>query len=80
MTPAELAATADPEAANSLVAVPNILGQIAYWRNWSETFDYVLWLDFGAATHARPDRLQQVAAGSYFKIYRVTQPARNRSD
>jgi hypothetical protein len=74
MTPAELVKTADPETANSLVAVPNMLGQLPYWRNWTQTFDYLLWMDFGGAPHPRPDRLQLVVSGSFFEIYKITRP------
>jgi hypothetical protein len=74
MTPAELAQTADPEAANLLIAVPNMLGQIPYWRNWTQTFDYLLWMDFGVTPQPRPDRLQLVASGSFFEIYKINRP------
>ena len=74
MTPAELAQTADPEAANSLVAIPNMLGQVPYCRNWTQTFDYLLWMDFGNARQPRPDRLQLVGSGSFFEIYKIAHP------
>ena len=74
MTLAELAQTADRETANSLVAIPNMLGQIPYWRNWTQTFDYLLWMDFGNARQPRPDRLQLVGSGSFFEIYKIAHP------
>jgi hypothetical protein len=74
MTPAELAQTADPEAANSSVPIPNMLGQIPYWRNWTQTLDYLLWMDFGNARQPRPDRLQLVGSGSFFEIYKIAHP------
>jgi hypothetical protein len=76
MTPAELAQTADRETANSLVAIPNMLGQIPYWRNWTQTFDYLLWMDFGNARQPRPDRLQLVGSGSFSRFIRSPIPDR----
>ena len=80
MTPAELTMTADPETAKSLVPIPDMRGQVPYWRNWSETFDYLLWMDFGNTPQAKPNTLQLVASGSYFKIYRIARAMRPETD
>jgi hypothetical protein len=42
-----------------------------YWRNWPETFDYVLWIDFAGAPKPQLKQLQLLTTGSYFNIYRV---------
>src|SRR6202035_5561389 len=48
-TPEELTKSADPEQVNSLDIDANFLGERPYWRNWPETFDFVLWIDFSKA-------------------------------
>ena len=45
-----------------------------YWRNWPETFDYVLWIDFGRALKSQIKELQLLTTGSFFGIYRVIRP------
>ncbi len=45
-----------------------------YWRNWPETFDYVLWIDFGRAPKPEIKELQLLTTGSFFGIYRVVRP------
>jgi hypothetical protein len=42
-----------------------------YWADWPHAFDYVLWIDFDRGFQPTP-HLQPVAAGSYFRIYRVS--------
>ena len=49
----------------------NLLFEPPYWRNWSQTFDFVLWIDFGDAAKPHLRELQPVASGSFFQIYRV---------
>lgn len=38
-----------------------------------ESFDYLLWIDFGRRSQPKPAYLQAVASGSYFTIYRIAQ-------
>jgi hypothetical protein len=71
VTPTELAKTADPEQAKTLDTGPNFLGERPYWRNWPETFDFVLWMDFGALTKPEAKQLVPVKSGSFFEIYRI---------
>jgi len=53
---------------------PQYAWQIPYWRNWTQTFDYLLWMDFGNARQPRPGRLQLVASGSFFEINKIAHP------
>ena len=71
MTPEELTKSADPEQAKSLSIGPDVVGELPYWRNWPQTFDFVLWIDFGDAAKPELRELQPVARGSFFEIYRV---------
>jgi len=48
-TPEELTKSADPEHAKYLDTGPNFKGKRTYWRNWPQTFDFVLWIDFSKA-------------------------------
>lgn len=38
---------------------------------WSETFDYVLMLDFGAPRNPLPGLLTPTVSGSYFTLYTI---------
>jgi hypothetical protein len=74
MTPEELAASTDPELAKTLNTGPNFLGERPYWRDWPETFDFVLWIDFGEARRLDIEQLAPLARGSFFNIYRIVRP------
>jgi hypothetical protein len=74
MTPAELVASASAEWRHASVVSPNPLGELPYWRDWPETFDFVLWLDLSRAPPALGDDLQLWASGSFFRIYRIVRP------
>lgn len=70
MTPEELLASADPAALAALAALANTIGEQPHWHDWPTDFDYVAWLSFESPRPAVA-RLEQVAAGSYFGIYRI---------
>jgi hypothetical protein len=74
MTPEELAQSADPEQAKALNTGPNFLGEQPYWRDWPETFDFVLWVDFSGAPKPKVKQLQLLKSGSFFDIYAVLRP------
>lgn len=74
MTPEELIESADPEQAKALETRPNFLGERPYWRNWPETFDFVLWMDFSRARKPELKQLRRLASGSFFDIYGVVRP------
>jgi len=71
VTPEELAKSAHTEQAKMPDTGPNFLGERPYWRNWPETFDFVLWMDFGEL--AKPDvkQLIPLKRGSFFEISRI---------
>jgi hypothetical protein len=69
--PGELIKSADPEQAGTLDTGPNFLGERPYWRDWPETFDFVLWIDFGGARKPKLKQLLPLVSGSFFDIYRV---------
>jgi len=71
MTPEELVMSADPEQAKTLDTSPNFLGERPYGRNWPETFDFVLWMDFGGARKPDITQLLPLKTGSFFNIYRI---------
>jgi hypothetical protein len=71
VTPEEMAKAADPEQAATLETGPNFLGERPYWRNWPETFDFVLWIDFDGRPKPDIEQLRLVTRGSFFDIYRV---------
>jgi hypothetical protein len=71
ITPAELVKSADPGEAKSLDIRPDVYGQRPYWRDWPQTFDYVLWIDFGRSPKPGPKQLVPVASGSFFEIYKI---------
>jgi hypothetical protein len=71
ITPELLVESLDPERARTLKDVSNSPIEPPYWRNWPQTFDFVLWIDFGDAPKPELRELQPVASGSFFQIYRV---------
>jgi hypothetical protein len=71
ITPELLVESLDPERARTLKDVSNSPIEPPYWRNWPQTFDFVLWIDFGDAPKPDLRELQLVASGSFFQIYRV---------
>jgi hypothetical protein len=54
---------------------PNPFGGPLYWRGWPNTFDFLLWIDFGLPPTATIPGLEPVAQGSFFHIYRIVRPA-----
>jgi hypothetical protein len=71
ITPEELVKSADPEESKMLDTGPNFLGERPYWRNWPETFDFVLWIDFARLPKPELKQLLPLKKGSFFEIYRV---------
>jgi hypothetical protein len=49
-------------------------GEKLYWRNWPETFDFVLWMDSSGAQKPEFKQLRLLKSGSFFDIYRVVRP------
>jgi len=74
ITPDELTKSADPEQAKTLDTGPNFLGERPYWRDWPQTFDFVLWVDLTGGPKPELKQLQPLAKGSFFDIYRVARP------
>ena len=72
--PDELIKSADPGQTKALEATSNLIGELPHWRNWPETFDFVLWIDFSGAPKPELKQLQPLAKGSFFDIYRVIRP------
>jgi hypothetical protein len=52
----------------------DFLGELPYWGNWPEHFDFVLWLDFAGRPADDSAGLDLVAGGDFFGIYRVIHP------
>jgi hypothetical protein len=74
ITPEMLIESVDPGRAqprDSALNSINLVFEPPYWRNWPQTFDFVLWIDFGDAPKPEVKELQPVAGGSFFQIYRV---------
>jgi hypothetical protein len=69
--PELLISSANPGEIASLDTRPDVYGQRPYWRDWPNTFDYVLWLDFAERPQPRPEQLSPLHAGSFFTLYRV---------
>jgi hypothetical protein len=74
ITPELLMRSLDPEEVLILDSNPNFHIEPPYWRNWPETFDYVLWIDFAEAPKPQLKQLESLTTGSYFSIYRVVRP------
>ena len=72
--PEELVKSADAEQAKSLDTGPNFLGERPYWRDWPETFDFVVWIDFAKEPKPKLKQLRLLASGSFFEIYAVVRP------
>jgi hypothetical protein len=73
-TPEQLIESADPKAANYaeyVAAQTDLHGELPYWRNWPESFDFVLWIDFGKTRRFELKQLEPLRGGSFFEIYRV---------
>ena len=71
LTPAQLAARASRDAAPSESAEGDVLGEAACCFNWPETYDVVLWIDFGHPPDVLPPHLEPLGSGSFFHIYRI---------
>ncbi|MGH7060345.1 MAG: hypothetical protein ACREFH_08170, partial [Stellaceae bacterium] len=54
----------------------NTIGELPYWRNWRQTFDFALVIDFGRPPQPVPRSLRPVRSGSFFGIYRIAQARR----
>jgi hypothetical protein len=52
----------------------DFLGELPYWGNWPEHFDFVLWLDFAGRPADDTAGLDLVTGGDFFRIYRVIGP------
>jgi hypothetical protein len=72
--PEELTKSADPGQAATLETGPNFLGERPYWRDWPETFDFVLWIYFAEPPKPELEQLRLLTRGSFFDIYRVVRP------
>ncbi len=71
ITPEDLAKSADPNLAKSFDALRDTYGQPLYWRDWPQTFDYVLWVDFRRMPKPWLTQLRPLASGSIFEIYQI---------
>jgi len=71
LLPSQLVASASPDWRPSAPDWPDELGEMPYWVNWPDKFDFVLWIDFSRMPGPLPEQLQPWAGGSFFKIYRV---------
>jgi hypothetical protein len=74
ITPELLMESVAPEQAHTpddVSSSVNLLIEPPYWRNWVQTFDFVLWIEFGGVPTPKLRNLQPVANGSFFEIYRV---------
>lgn len=71
LTPEELVARAhaDPRASPM---ERNVLGETICCLDWPQTFDFVLWIDFGQAPQTLLPELVPWASGRFFHIYRVS--------
>ncbi|MGH7121157.1 MAG: hypothetical protein ACREFP_19570 [Acetobacteraceae bacterium] len=78
-TPAELRESTYPSQWKALDLRRNLWGEKPYWRKWPETFDYLLWMDFGSRPQHVPPDLHPVATGSFFHIFRVEPPTPRKS-
>ena len=47
-------------------------GRPAYWQGWPDRFDYLLYLRPEFEDNPVPAHLQELASGSFFRIYRIT--------
>ena len=66
--------SASPKTGHTLAIGPDDYGQLPYWRNWPQDFDYVLWIDFGTSGAFNVPHIRIAADGSFFKIYKITRP------
>jgi hypothetical protein len=73
LTLLDLADGADPAAAAALRAEARRIRFNPFWADWPSHFDYVLVIHEAAGQRGNPDptRLERVASGSFFAIYRV---------
>jgi hypothetical protein len=81
-TPDQLIKGADPKAANYarfVAAQTDVHGELPYWRDWPDHFDFALWIDFGGARRFALRRLEPLRGGSFFEIYRVVRSSERRS-
>jgi hypothetical protein len=71
LTPSELIESAAPGWRPSPPDAPDSVVEMPYWIDWSQKFDFVLWIDFAASHAPVPENLQPWARGSFFEIYRI---------
>ena len=71
LTPAQLAARASRDAAPPESAERDVFGEAPCCFNWPETYDVVLWMDFGHPPDVLPPHLELLGSGSFFHIYRI---------
>jgi hypothetical protein len=71
LTPEELIARAHADPPTGKLAPRDILGELPCCFNWSQTFDFALWIDFGQTPQTLLPELQPWASGSFFHIYKI---------
>jgi hypothetical protein len=71
LTPQALAASDRMDDPNSSYAQPDLLGELPYWRDWRQHFDYLIWIGFGDSRPPSDAALEPVARGSFFSIDRI---------
>lgn len=69
-----LAHSVTPEGIALCNRVRTIYGERAYWCDWPNRFDFVLWIDFGRGATPALKELRPLAGGSFFEIFRVVPP------
>lgn len=52
----------------------DFLGELPYWGNWPQHFDFVLWIDFTGRPAADGEPLAPIASGDFFSLYRIARP------
>ena len=50
----------------------NAIGELPYWRNWRQAFDFALVIDFGRPPQSVPRSMRPVRNGSFFELDRIT--------
>lgn len=69
--PGELRAWADPALSDWFEGDDDVGDQRRYYFMWQDRFDYAVYFHDEGAENPAPELLKQVAAGSFFTIYRV---------
>jgi len=74
LTPAELIERADPHHTQVTPAGDDVLGESPCCFDWPQSFDFVLWIDFGRPPQTLPAALRPFVGREFFHIYRVIRP------